>query len=122
MSYCRFSSDDHQCDVYVYESCLGGYMTHVAGNRLEFKEPLPEPVPFDTHHQDAWVQRAQKMNAMVQEADRVEINLPHAGETFNHATPGECADALEHLLSLGYNVPQYVIDALREEAGVEELA
>lgn len=26
MSYCRFSTDGHQCDVYVYESTDGYWM------------------------------------------------------------------------------------------------
>lgn len=38
-----------------------------------------------------------------------------AGESFNDATPGECADRLERMRASGLNVPQYAIDALREE-------
>ena len=37
MSYCRWSSDDFQCDVYVYESVAGGFVTHVAANRVVFR-------------------------------------------------------------------------------------
>ena len=44
------------------------------------------------------------------------IGLPEDGETFNDATAGDCADRLEYLRALGYQVPQYAIDALREEA------
>lgn len=33
MSYCRFSSMNWMCDVYVYEDCGGGWVTHVAGRR-----------------------------------------------------------------------------------------
>ena len=44
------------------------------------------------------------------------IGLPEDGETFNDATAEECADRLEYLRALGYRVPQYAIDALREEA------
>ena len=28
MSYCRWSSDCHQSDVYVYEDVKGGFTTH----------------------------------------------------------------------------------------------
>ena len=43
------------------------------------------------------------------------IGLPCDGESFNDSTPGECADTLERLRGMGYIVPQYAIDALREE-------
>ena len=33
MSYCRWSSDDFQSDVYVYEDCRGPWVVHVAGRR-----------------------------------------------------------------------------------------
>lgn len=42
---------------------------------------------------------------------------PIAGESYNDETPGLCADRLEMLRDQGFNVPQYAIDALREEAG-----
>lgn len=43
------------------------------------------------------------------------IGLPHDGESFNDATPVECADRLEHLREIGYIVPDFAISALREE-------
>jgi hypothetical protein len=39
MSYCRWSSDHFECDVYVYEDCSGGWTTHVAGRRRKNKLP-----------------------------------------------------------------------------------
>lgn len=53
MSYCRFSTDDYQCDVYVYEDVGGWWSTHVAGNRPVYAEPLPDPVPF-RGNTEAW--------------------------------------------------------------------
>lgn len=38
------------------------------------------------------------------------------GGNFQCAGPGECADKLEELRKEGKDVPQYAIDALREEA------
>lgn len=115
MSYCRWSSDDFQCDVYVYESCYGGCEIHIAGNRVVFKEPLPDPIPYTVENAEAYWARMRKVNAMVKEAERVDIELPHAGESFNEHSPGACADRLEYLRSLGYVVPQQAIDALRDE-------
>ncbi|WP_236175371.1 hypothetical protein [Pseudomonas pseudonitroreducens] len=116
MSYCRWSSDDFLCDVYVYESIDGGFATHVAANRVVFKEPLPPAVPFEPQYVKEFLERHNKVMAMVDAADRVRINLPHDGQDFNDPDAATCADRLEHLQSLGYNVPQYAIDALREEA------
>lgn len=65
MSYCRWSEES---DVYVYEDCQGGWITHVTN-----------------------------------------------GENFNDSIPGDCADTLEELRNQGHKVPQYAIDALREE-------
>ncbi len=41
MSYCRWSSMNWMCDVYVYEDCGGGWTTHVAGNRRVI-QPIPD--------------------------------------------------------------------------------
>lgn len=114
MSYCRFSSDDFQCDVYVYADCMGGYTTHVAGRRHVFKKPLPPEVSTDNI--EDWIERHKKVNKMIDKAKLVDIGLPYDGEQFNDPTPEECADRLEELRTMGYIVPQYAIDALREEA------
>jgi len=117
MSYCRWSSDDFQCDVYVYESCQGGFDTHVAGQRYVFKEPLPPPVNLSQDNIQEWMARHNKVSETLDHDSMIEIGLPHDGESFNDSTPGECADRLESLRAMGYVVPQYAIDALREEQG-----
>ena len=120
MSYCRWSSDDYQCDVYVYPDSRGGWTTHVAGRRVIFGAPLPEPAPlphpFTDAQFDAWADRHRKVQDMLDMAERVDIGLPHDGETFNDPTPGDCAERLQSLRNAGYNVPQYAVDALLEES------
>lgn len=119
MSYCRWSSNDFRCDVYVYGAVGGGFQIHVATRRIVYKAPIPPEVPLPDSDEgpefDAWQGRLKTMNRMRDEADRVKIGLPHDGETFSHETPGECADQLEALRTLGYIVPQYAIDQLRRE-------
>lgn len=114
MSYCRWSSDDFQCDVYVYASGRG-WTTHVAGRRHVFTTTLP---PVLDYHADpeAWWARYQIVSDMVEAAELVEIGGEFDGAWFDDDTPGECADRLEHLRACGYMVPQYAIDELREEA------
>jgi len=119
VSYCRWSSNDFQCDVYVYEDVGGGFTTHVAGSRYVFSEPLPPRVEWvvgDAANNAAFFAREQKVSAMVDAATSRPIGLPHDGESFNDGDAGACADRLESLLALGYNVPQCAIDTLREEA------
>jgi hypothetical protein len=118
MSYCRWSSDDYTCDVYVYEDVSSGWTTHVASNRVVWDDRRPAPVPFDTSSDEAfkrWFGRGREVMDLLDVMPRREIGLPHDGETFSDDTPGECAETLLMLKSLGYNVPQDAIDALRDE-------
>jgi hypothetical protein len=113
MSYCRWSSDDYQCDVYVYACVSGKWTTHVAARRHTFTETLPPPV--DDPFSEEGFARHQRVSRMVEHATLVSIGGRHDGESFDDDTPGECADRLEYLRQCGYNVPQYAIDELREE-------
>lgn len=117
MSYCRFSSDDFQCDVYVYEDCYGGWTTHVASCHRVFREPLPPVIEWSEDNHEAFCERDTRVMEMVDKAELVPIGLPHDGAFFNDETPGECAERLKELKAMGYLVPQYAIDALLEEAG-----
>lgn len=138
MSYCRFSSDFFECDVYVYADVNGGWTTHVADGRLRQRVPeeikaLPFPdseaaymkwrdaLPSDempcrvfdpeTKETVPGVMRTPKDSEYI---DLSEIS-EFAGETFNDDTPGECADRLEKIRESGLLVPQYAIDELRRE-------
>jgi len=112
MSYCRWSSDDYQCDVYVYESS-DGYETLVATRRPVFAEPLPPPL--ESWSVSAWMDRHRVVSAMLERATYVAIDLTGAGASYCNDTPGECADLLERLRADGFNVPQDAIDALRDD-------
>jgi hypothetical protein len=125
MSYCRFSSDNWNCDVYVYENCSGGWTTHVADRRLWVR-----PIPAMDH-----LKITTKVNVFILWI-RIKLwrirytlnvlslkliplrrsNLPYAGETFNDPTPQQCAARLVSLLKLGYKVPDFAIQALLNEA------
>jgi hypothetical protein len=113
MSYCRLSSDDYQCDVYVYDAD-NGIATFVAARKHVFAEPLPEPVPIEDV--DAWLERYVAVQKIVDGAELVPIGLPYDGEFRDGQTPDEAAAWLEELRDTGYRVPQYAIDGLREEA------
>lgn len=116
MSYCRWSNDDYQCDVYTYADVAGGYTTHVAGNRPLLDVELPERVSFTAENNAAWFKRDRLVTEWLERADRKPIGLAHDGETFRDETAEDAANTLQMLKDAGYNVPQYAIDALREEA------
>ena len=118
MSYCRWSTDDFQCDLYVYEHVGGGFIIHVAGNKVIFKDPLPPQVEI-TEDADAWFARYQTVMKMIDECERVPLDLPHDGESFHLDTAAEAADKVEELLALGYRCPDDVVPALRSEAAEE---
>lgn len=147
MSYCRFSSMNMMCDVYVYQDCDGGWTTHVASARLAIP-PIPSlldgqfmmrvhrwtganwnsgtsnveyPSRWRKHVANVWFRFAAWWHQHIHGGSlklipRRKIGLPEDGRTFNVGTAEECADRLESLRALGYRVPQYAIDALREEA------
>lgn len=115
MSYCRWSSDDYQCDIYAYEG-EEGFVVHVATNRRTPAEPFPEPVKRSEEGLTAWIVREQIVVEMMKASTSQPIGLLHDGDIFSFDTAGECAAQLVTLRDLGYNVPQYAIDALREES------
>lgn len=111
MSYCRWSSDDFQCDIYCYEG-HGGYVIHVATHRYVFADPLPAPAQTP----DEWIARHLVVTSMIRDAATEPIGLQHDGDALHYDTPAETADALMRLRGSGYNVPQAAIDALLFEA------
>lgn len=120
MSYSRWSSNDFQCDVYVYEA-EEGFVIHVASNRITWLVDLPphyewEEGGFDF---DQWYARSRIMSDLIDDETthtRAPIGLPHDGETFSYIeTPGECATQLVELRDMGYQVPDSVIKDLQEE-------
>lgn len=117
MSYCRWSDDDYQCDVYVYDDVMGGITTHVAGRRYVFAEALPPPLELTPDNIPEWMERHEKIMQMTSAAVLEPIDLEGAGASFNHDTGVEAAAQLEELKELGFRVPQYAIDALMRGPG-----
>lgn len=115
MSYCRFSTDDFQCDVYVYEASTGGYQVYVASNRTDLIEPLPPPITLAGGVR-LWLERYAKVQDIRRRSPSRPIGLSRDGESFNPQAPGETAELLRSLRDEGYRIPAEVIEALRAEA------
>ncbi len=121
MSYCRFSTNDFQCDLYCYES-KSGYETHIAQNRFVFREPMPPPVEFSLDTSDQWFARHQAVMREVDRADKVKIGLPHDGESFTDTSLEDFLTRLIHLKDVGYQFPDDVIETVKEEMENEKIA
>jgi hypothetical protein len=124
MAYCRWSCMNGYCDAYVYEDAHGGWTTHLAGVRW------PEGAPESGMDAMFYAMNAECSNDEVAQAYKdaqqarddwnkqnppQPIEHPEAGASFNHDTPGECAENLERLRKEGFRVPDWAIDELREE-------
>lgn len=121
MSYCRWSSDDFRCDVYVYHDVGGWWQIFVAEKRVDYREPLPDTVPvpvgYPPEHEN-WVkfwERCDKVSKMREKAGMVNIGGEYDAESIRCASPGECAGWLVRIMEAGYCVPEYAIKALQEE-------
>lgn len=118
MSYCRFSTDNYRCDLYIYDHYAGGITIHVAGSRYVADTPMPE-MPDDgwfklPHAEFHALREAQK--AWLQTAKLEAINLPHAGAAFNNLDADQAVERVKELRRLGYNFPDLVLTALEDEA------
>lgn len=116
MSYCRWSSDDYQCDVYCYESDAG-YVIHVAKYRYTFTGPLPPPLVSDSALVVPEVRfaRDEAVRALLSD-EKSPIGLAHDGETFVEQSALEAHGRLLVLREAGYRVPDFAIDKLEREA------
>lgn len=124
MSYCRWSSDDFQCDVYVYGNVHGGVTIHVAKRRTLIDRDKVPRVPDDWYKPESGYDMGEiaalfnERHAYFEACESKEIGLPHDGESFDLSL-AEASRKLAELKALGYNVPQEVIDELMEEAKSE---
>jgi hypothetical protein len=114
MSYCRFSCNDHQSDVYAYHDVSGSFATHVARVRFEFDAPLPPQIAM-SEDIDGWLRRHLQVSKMVDCAKRVPINGPYDGRTFYDADAQACLERLVRLQDSGYRVPAHALEELRAE-------
>jgi len=121
MSYCRWSTDDFQCDLYCYEHVDGTWTTHVAATRPIWTPPeggtlldLPDP-DAGKEAFDAWAVKHKARDDALEKAEHVDIGGPYDGETFRDVTLADFKARLLHLREVGYNFPDYVLETVDEE-------
>jgi hypothetical protein len=106
LSYCRWSSDDFQCDLYCYEDCAGGFTTHVAANRPVGDIPRTPGWSMDAMNAPGWAEEmaaaSKRQHEFLMSCQRQPIPLAHAGETFNDPTLLAFLARVMMLKGLGY--------------------
>ena len=114
MSYCRWSSDNWNCDLYCYADCSGGFTTWIAEMRHKNVPKLPAfgSVPDNEY----WKLHDEQMY-FLDTAELKPIGLKYDGERFNDPDLVSFLNRVLHLRKVGYNVPEYVIDRIKKEMG-----
>lgn len=113
MSYCRWSSDNWRSDLYCYEDVSDCFVTHVAARRRVGEIPTM-PAWGEVSPEEWMIAHRQQMEA-VDRCELVEIDLPHAGESFYDDDLAGMIARMKELQALGYHVPASAIAAAEEE-------
>jgi hypothetical protein len=110
MSYCRWSSDNFKCDVYVYQNTNGYYTTSVAASRITGDVPT-----IDWSTPDTLYESSKAHIHFMESCPRELIGLPCDGMTFEDDSLTDLCACLVKLQSMGYAVPAWVIDNVCDE-------
>ena len=120
MSYCRWSSMNYGCDLYVYADVNGGYTCHVAGRRYVGDTPIPAlPNEWWKAPVEELMDAMAKQREWIDNAKQVDIGLPHDGESFYSLDRDSMVDALKMLKEEGYLMPDDLIEAIQGEEDEE---
>lgn len=109
MALCRFSSDNHTSDVYVYESDRG-WVTNVAACRFDVEIPAVPDICAVSN--EVFMDAYQRQRAVLDTATTSPIGGPHDGEDFVDDDEPALRARLAQLRDAGYRIPDYVFDAL----------
>ncbi len=119
MSYCRWSSDAFQCDLYVYDHYLGGLSINVATRRRKPIDPINNPPP-DYDCTDAFTLRdsLKKQKEWLNNEDNWEwYTLPNKWRGFSALVPYD--EGIRILKQIkehgGYNMPDTLIQEVEHE-------
>jgi hypothetical protein len=117
MSYCRWSSDNFNCDIYAYESDMG-YEVHVAAGK--YKGKIPE-TDFSLIRQGGdkniakYMRQRKAQSKYLEKCGTEPIGLPFDGESYTLVSLQEFYDKMLELKNTGYMFPDYVLEVIKEE-------
>ena len=114
MAYCRWSSDNGKCDVYVYSDVFGGYTTHVARQKPD-RNLVPKEPDWASFSSNEERHKASMAWGEALVMAYKPIGLAHDGETFNDPDLQSLLNRLLHLRTVGYHVPDSVLERIKGE-------
>lgn len=119
MSYCRWSTDNFQCDLYCYESVHDCWTTHIAENRVILPKDFPPAPMLSDDNVEEYLAHNRALYKVLGNAERVSIGKAYDGETIDSPDLESFLETLLMLRKEGYNFPDYVIEAVKEELAEE---
>lgn len=117
MSYCRWSSDDFGCDLYVYASD-SGYTIHVAARRVV--GDVPKVPNVQAAAVEEWVAAYQAQAEFLKTAKRQPIGGAWDGSSLYPIDARTCLASLKALRDAGYRFPDSVLADIAAEAELED--
>lgn len=118
MAYCRFSSMNDQCDLYIYDDVDGGLTIHVASQRRQLPEDYPNHPLEDFAHQRITTTEfgaiLKKRAEILEAAPSLPIGLSRDGQSYSNIGYEEGLALVKSLREEGYVFPDFVEDAIRE--------
>lgn len=115
MSYCRWSSNNFDCDLYCYES-KQGWVTHVAGSRVT--GPIPK---VDWTDAVSLGETMKAQMAYLNTAVREPIGLSYDGQSFTDGTLEEFRERVAMLIEDGYHIPDGILEDIDVEIRIANL-
>jgi len=117
MSYCRWSSDNFNCDIYAYESD-DGFVIHVGTGR--YKGEIPKCdfsliMKGGEENVEEYMRQRRIQAAYFQTCGTELIGLPEDGETFTLSDIEDFYNKMVELKNIGYIIPDGVIEGIKEE-------
>lgn len=113
MAYCRWSSDNWNCDVYAYEA-ENGYHIHVAANRYP-DGSVPIKPAWGSVSTEEWFDAHNKQLEVIQTISTVKIGGPFDGESFVCGDLDSFLARMRVLSAWGYRIPEMVFDEIENE-------
>ena len=102
MSYCRFSSMDFQCDLYVYDHYQGGTVIHVAKRRRVLNLSKLPPL-------DKTLKRREALMKLIREHEESNgewVDVPwHGPDTYHVDTHVQAAALVAEMHAAGLIIP-----------------
>ncbi len=116
MSYCRWSTDDFNCDVYAYESTCGGIEVNIASCKIVGDVPKIDYKNLEKGGSiDEFIKQYKKQMDFLATAKHESIGLPLDGESFVCDDLFDFKIRMGELRSMGYDFPDYVLKMIEEE-------